>query len=185
MLFLGSATLDTTAYYHNNTADTLQSISFSHTLSNGNLTSYSSVSSLQTLNFDISPSGNINVTTYICGVPSGGLTFCVLSMSLSRLSQLKLRYLVLESTFDKITHFYGSATYYVQNQGTTDYDIANPIINNFGIPAINTATTTRVFTFLNGFNATANNATNAFDIEMTASYPLATVLRVETRPTNN
>ena len=93
--------------------------------------------------------------------------------------------MVLSASFTKITHFYGSARYFVQGVGTADYDIANPVINNFDIPTINTATTTRVFAFINGFNATAPNSTYAFDLQMTASYPSSGVLRVETATRNN
>lgn len=167
-----------TPYYNNISADASPVFTFSSTFSNPNLTSFSSISSLQNLNFDISPSGNINITTYICGSQANGIDYCILTMSMSRISQLKLRYLALASTFTKITHFYSIGRYYVQNQGSDNYDTANPIINNFGIPAINTATTTRVFVFLEGFNATGSNVTYPFDLQFAPSYPSSTILRV-------
>ena len=179
LIYSGSSTLDTNPLYNNASANLIVATSYTQTISNTAITSYFAVSSLQTLSYDISASGLFNLTTYICSDPvTPGIDFCLLSGSLSSLSQLILRYLILSAAFTKITHFYGSASYFVQNGGSTEYDVANPIINNFGIPPINIATTARVFTFLNGFNATAPNNTYAFDLQMSASYPTNGSLRV-------
>ena len=137
------------------------------------------------MTYDIPVSGVVNITCYLCTYFSNGADFCLRSKSLSQLSLLKARYLILDSAFTKMTHFYGSARYYVQNYGTSNYDTINPVINNFGLPAINTVGTTRIFVFLNGFNATSSSATSySFDIAMVPQYIGSSTLRVTTTSNN-
>ena len=93
-------------YYNNITADSNELRIFAMPLSNPSLTSYSAISSLSALAFDISPSGNINLTTHVCGYPTNGIYFCVLTMSISRISDMSMRYIALSTSFTKITHFY-------------------------------------------------------------------------------
>ena len=140
---------------------------------------------MQDLTYDISAAGTFNVTTYICGFNSNGLDICLLSTSLRRLSALRIRYLILDSAFTKIVHFYGSARYFVQGGGSDNYNTANPVVNTFSIPTINTVGTTRVFTFLNGFNATATSPNYAFDLQMSATYLDSNTLQITTQPTNS
>lgn len=124
------------------------------------------------------------MTTYLCGYYTNGLDICVLSTSLSRISVLSSRYLILDTAFTKITHFYASARFYVQNSGNNTYDSSNPIISNFGLPGgLNTTGTVRALAMLNGFNATASSSTNSFDLRLTASYISATTFRVKAEST--
>jgi hypothetical protein len=174
----------TTSSYGNLSADTLGVVTFPLTFA-GNITSYGAVSSLQGLRYDIPASALINVTTFICQYYTNGLDFCVLSRSLSRISTLQVRYLILDDRFTKIVHFYAAARYYVQNAGTNIYNTANPVVNLFGLPAINTVGATRVFVLLNGFNATANSPTNSFDFKLVPQYPSSTTLRVTTSSANS
>ena len=180
----GSVTLDTTSTYSNISADVLESITFTGMFT-GNISTYNAVSSIQTLNYEIPISGVLNVTCFICGYYSTALDYCLITKSLSRISTIKTRYMIIDSSFTKITHFYSSGVYYVDNFGSNPYDAANPIINNFGIPAINTVGTTRLFIFVNGFNATSNSNTSySFDIHMNAQYIGSSVLRVTTTSSN-
>lgn len=180
----GTTTLDTNPYYGNTSSNTLQQVTFSATFA-GSISSYNAVSSVQALTFDIDPTGVVNFTCFLCAYNVGGVDFCLLSKSLSQISALKKRYMILDSGFTKITHFYGAARYYVQNYGTNSYDSANPIVNNFGLPSINTVGTTRLFVLLNGFNGTsASNTSYSFDIAMSPQYIGSSTLRVTTASGN-
>ena len=151
----------------------------------GSITSYNAVSSIQAMNYNIDTSGVVNITCFVCIFYTNGVDFCLRSKSLSQLSVLRTRYLILDTAFNKITHFYSAARYYVQNYSTTNYGSANPIVNNFGLPTINTASTTRIFVMLNGFNATSTSTTSySFDISMVPMYVGSATLRVTTSSTN-
>ena len=93
-------------YYNNITADSTELRTFTQTLSNPSFPAFKAISSLSALAFDISPSGNINLTTNVCGYPTNGIDFCVLTMSISRISDLNMRYIALSNSFTKINHFY-------------------------------------------------------------------------------
>ena len=64
------------------------------------------------------------------------------------------------------------------NQSSDSYNITTPIISDFTVPAINTATIARIFVFLLGFNATANTPINTFSIQLTSSYLDSTTFRL-------
>jgi hypothetical protein len=100
-------------------------------------------------------------------------------MSISQIQRLSTRYLVIDTDFTKITHFYSSAKFYVQNAGQQAFDSSNPIVYNYNVPAgLDMTGTVRAFVMFNGFNATASSSAKIFDIRLTASFISATVLQV-------
>lgn len=172
--------LNTSPYYGNISANSQVSIYFTTTFSR-TISSYDAITSLKSLRFEISSNNKINVTTYLCGYYTNGVDICVLSTCLSQISVLSSRYLVLDSAFTKITHFYSAARFYVQYAGNNTYNSSMPIISNFGLPGgLITSGTVRALVMLNGFNATASTSTNSFDIKLTATYLSATTFQVRT-----
>lgn len=100
-------------------------------------------------------------------------------MSISQIQRLSTRYLAIDTAFTKITHFYSSAKFYVQNAGQQTFDSSNPIVYDYNLPAgLDMTGTLRAFVMFNGFNATASSSANIFDIRLSASFVSATVFRV-------
>jgi hypothetical protein len=177
-LMLGTAVLDTAPYYSNSSADSLNQISFAVTFGTSIPSSYSAVTSLNSLKYDIISDYRINVTTSICNFYTSGLNICLLSRSLSQIMELSCRYLAINDPNYKIYHFYYGARFYVQNEGSNSFNVMAPITSNFGVdPGMNTTGTLRSFALLTGFNA-SSDASYLFDIKITASYLSANVFTV-------
>ena len=124
------------------------------------------------------------MTAYLCQYYSNGLDFCVLCMSLSRLSRLVVRYLVLDGSFTKILHLYTAARHYVQNQGNQTYDPANPVVSTFNLPGtMNMTGTVRAISLINGFNATSDSSAS-FDFSISATYLTSSSYRATTSSTS-
>jgi len=104
----------------------------------------------------------------------------MLSMRLSSLNILSVRYLVLEDALGaKMNSFYSGASYYVPNQGTTPLSSSNPLVARFTVPTINMVGTTKVIVAFSGMNVTASSGSNTVDMKLLGTYEDSTTIRVD------
>lgn len=175
---VGTAVLDTTGYYGNATADTLNEVSFSLTFASSVGSAYGAATSLNSMKYDISSNYRINITTSVCNFYLTGLNICLLSRSVSQLASLSIRYLAVDDPKYKIYHLYYAARFYVNSQGSNSFNSLAPITSDFTVASgLNTSGTLRAFALLTGFNA-SSDATYLYDLTLTASYTALGKFRV-------
>jgi hypothetical protein len=81
---------------------------------------------------------------------------------------MRVRYIVLSSTFQKLTLW--ALSYYIDGNGTIpltkDLTVAAPMVIGYGLDNMNGTGTTRSVLLITGFNVTLADGTNTLDVDV-------------------